>query len=116
MLFGLRQRGAGRSKGANGPAGKFELSSGNSITDLNESTKIYYVDYVKPEASFWASIWGESLPVVELPNGKYQFQVEKMAAKSAVTLYDSEGNALPEETLEKIFDVMEAGLSFKDVF
>ncbi|MBA6391367.1 outer membrane protein assembly factor BamC [Colwellia sp. BRX10-3] len=89
---------------------------GFSITDLNESTKIYYVDYVKPESSFWNSIWGESLPVVELPNGKYQFQVEKMDAKSTVTLYDDEGTGLPEATLEKIFNVMEAGLSFKDVF
>jgi len=89
---------------------------GFSITDLNETTKIYYVDYVKPQASFWNSIWGDSLPVVELPNGKYQFQVEKVAEKSSVTLYDEEGSALPEATLEKIFDVMEAGLSFKDVF
>lgn len=89
---------------------------GFSITDLNETTKIYYVDYVQPESSFWDSIWGDSLPVVELPNGKYQFQLEKMAAKSAVTLYDDQGTALPEATLEKIFNVMEAGLSFKDVF
>ncbi|MFT5815481.1 MAG: outer membrane protein assembly factor BamC, partial [Psychroserpens sp.] len=85
---------------------------GFSITDLNESTKIYYVDYVKPESSFW----GDSLPVVELPNGKYQFQVEKMDAKSTVTLYDDEGTGLSKTTLEKIFNVMEAGLSFKDVF
>jgi outer membrane protein assembly factor BamC len=56
------------------------------------------------------------VPVVDLPNGKYQFQLEKMADKSVVTLFDSEGNALPEATLEKIFDVMESGLSFKDTF
>jgi len=89
---------------------------GFSITDLNETTKIYYVDYVQPESSFWDSIWGDTLPVIELPNGKYQFQLEKMAEKSVVTLYDDEGTALPEVTLEKIFKVMEAGLSFKDVF
>jgi len=89
---------------------------GFSITDLNETTKIYYVDYVQPKSGFWDSIWGDSLPVVDIPNGKYQFQLEKMAAKSTVTLYDEEGTALPEATLEKIFNVMEAGLSFKDAF
>jgi outer membrane protein assembly factor BamC len=89
---------------------------GFTIKDLNESTKIYYVDYVKPEVSFWDSIWGETKPTLDLPNGKYQFQVEKMAAKSVVTIFDSEGNTLPDATLDKIFDVMEAGLSFKDAF
>jgi outer membrane protein assembly factor BamC len=89
---------------------------GFSITDLNETTKIYYVDYVKPESSLWDSIWGGSLQVIDLPNGKYQFQLEKIAEKSVVTLYDAEGTALSEATLEKIFKVMETGLSFKDVF
>jgi outer membrane protein assembly factor BamC len=89
---------------------------GFSITDLNETTKIYYVDYMQPETGFWDSIWGDSLQVVDLPNGKYQFQLEKIAEKSAVTLYDEEGTALSQATLEKIFNVVEAGLSFKDVF
>jgi outer membrane protein assembly factor BamC len=89
---------------------------GFKITDLNESTKIYYVDYVQPKTGFWDSLWGDTLPVVELPNGKYQFQVEKIADKSAVTIYDEQGTAIPEATLEKIFNVMEVGLSFKDVF
>ena len=89
---------------------------GFNITDLNESTKIYYVDYVKPESGFWDNLWGDTVPAVELPNGKYQFQLEKVAARSAVTLYDEAGTALPEATLEKIFNVMEAGLSFKDAF
>ncbi len=89
---------------------------GFNITDLNESTKIYYVDYKMPETGFWASLWGDTRPVVDLPNGKYQFQLEKVAEKSAVTIYDDQGNALSESTLEKIFNVMEPGLSFKDVF
>ena len=89
---------------------------GFSIADLNETNKIYYVDYVKPKSSFWDNLWADSIPVIELPNGKYQFQLEKLAAKSAVTIYDDQGTALSEATLEKIFNVMESGLSFKDVF
>ncbi|MGB2739514.1 MAG: outer membrane protein assembly factor BamC [Cognaticolwellia sp.] len=89
---------------------------GFSISDLNETTKTYYVDYVKPQSNLWDRIWGDTLPVVDLPNGKYQFKLEKMAEKSVVTLYDGQGSALPEATLEKIFKVMESGLSFKDVF
>ena len=30
------------------------------------------------------------------------------------TIYDVDGNVLPVETLERIFPVMEAGLSFSD--
>ncbi|MGB1262176.1 MAG: outer membrane protein assembly factor BamC [Cognaticolwellia sp.] len=89
---------------------------GFDITDLDESAKVYFVDYVQPESGFWDSIWGDELPVVELPNGKYQFKLEKIAEKSNVTLYNAQGVALPASTLEQIFPVMEAGLSFKDVF
>ena len=89
---------------------------GFTVKDLNETNKIYYVNYVKPESSLWDSIWGDTVPVVDLPEGKYQFQLEKMAEKSLVTIYDEQGTALPEATLEKIFTVMEAGLSFKNVF
>ena len=60
------------------------------ITDLNETTKIYYVDYLQPEFSLWDRIWGDTLPVVDLPNGKYQFKLEGKAEKSTVTLYDEQ--------------------------
>ena len=89
---------------------------GFAIDDLNESTKIYYVNYTQPESSLWDSIWGDTLPVVDIPNGKYQFKLEAMDKKSTVTIYDDKGSVLSAETLEKIFSVMEPGLSFKDVF
>ncbi|SEL05350.1 Beta-barrel assembly machine subunit BamC [Colwellia chukchiensis] len=89
---------------------------GFTISDLNESTKIYYVDYQRPEASFWQSIWGENPPVIDLSNGKYQFQVTANEGRSIVTLYDEQGVALSADTLQKIFEVMEAGLSFKEAF
>jgi outer membrane protein assembly factor BamC len=89
---------------------------GFKITDLNESTKTYYVDYQQPEFSLWDRIWGDTLPIVELPNGKYQFKLAGEAEKSSVTLYDAQGTALSTQDLEKIFNVMESGLSFKDAF
>lgn len=89
---------------------------GFSINDLNETDKVYFVDYVQPESSLWDSIWGDDLPVVELPNGKYQFKLESVDKQSSVTIYNEQGVALPASSLEKIFDVMEPGLSFKDAF
>jgi outer membrane protein assembly factor BamC len=89
---------------------------GFSIEDLNETDKVYFVDYVQPESSLWGSIWGDDLPVVDLPNGKYQFKLETLGEKSSVTIYDAKNVALSASTLENILDVIEPGLSFKDVF
>jgi outer membrane protein assembly factor BamC len=89
---------------------------GFSVDDLNESDKVYFVDYVQPESSLWDSIWGDDLPVIALPNGKYQFKLENIDDSSSVTIYDEQGVALPASTLEQIFTVMEPGLSFKDAF
>ena len=89
---------------------------GFSIEDLNETDKVYFVDYVQPESSLWDSIWGDDLPVVDLPNGKYQFKLESLDEKSSVTIYNDQGTALPASTLENIFEVIEPGLSFKDAF
>jgi outer membrane protein assembly factor BamC len=89
---------------------------GFSIDDLNETNKVYFVSYAKPESSLWESIWGDELPVVDLPNGKYQFKVESLGEKSSVSIYDDQGVALSADTLEKISTVMETGLSFKNAF
>ena len=89
---------------------------GFSIEDLNETDKVYFVDYVQPESSLWDSIWGDDLPVVDLPNGKYQFKLESLDEKSSVTIYNDQGTALPASTLDNIFEVIEPGLSFKDAF
>jgi outer membrane protein assembly factor BamC len=86
------------------------------ISDLNESKKIYYVDFVSPEIGLWDKIWGEELPVVNIADAKYQFVLTKMAEQTALTIYDADGNALPIETLERIFTVMESGLSFRDIY
>jgi outer membrane protein assembly factor BamC len=89
---------------------------GFTITDLNESDKIYFVDFVKPDSSFWDSIWGEEVPVIELANAKYQFKLQERDKKTTVTIMNENGDVLSKELLEKIFPVMEPGLSFKSVF
>ena len=89
---------------------------GFTIEDLNESDKVYFVDYKQPESSLWDSIWGDDLPVVDIPNGEYQFKVESVDEQSAVTIFNKQGTALPASTLETILNVMEPGLSFKNAF
>ena len=94
----------------------FFADYGFEITDLNESKKIYFVDFVKPDNSLWAVIWGDDTPIIDVDDAKYQFVLADVDGKTSVTLYDGNGNVLPVETLERIFPVMEAGLSFRDAF
>lgn len=94
----------------------FFTDYGFEITDLNESKKIYFVDFVKPENSLWSVIWGDDVPVIDLDQGKYQFVLNDEQGKTSVTIYDADGNPLPVEVLERIFPVMERGLSFRDAF
>jgi len=89
------------------------------ISDLNETNKIYYVDFVKPETSIWDSIWGDNQPVIEINDAKYQFVLAPVDAKNqktSVTVYDAEGEPLPLEVLEQVFPVVEKGLSFRDLY
>jgi len=92
---------------------------GFAISDLNKSKRIYYVDFAKPETSIWDSIWGENLPVVNISDAKYQFvltPIDDKEEKTSVTIYDANGQPLSQEILEHVFPVMEAGLSFRNVF
>ena len=86
------------------------------ITDLNETKKIYYVDFVRPDMSIWDKLWGDDAPIVDILDAKYQFVLTKIDNQTALTIYDDNGNALAIETLNRIFDVMEPGLSFRDVY
>jgi outer membrane protein assembly factor BamC len=92
---------------------------GFKVADLNETKKIYYVDFVKPNISLWDSIWGEDKAIIELENQRYQFVFSPKGEKeeqTTVTILDDQGNALSAETLEFIFPIMEQALSFRDVF
>jgi outer membrane protein assembly factor BamC len=94
----------------------FFADYGFEITDLNESKKIYFVDFAKPDNSLWSVIWGNEIPVIDIEEAKYQFVLAYKEGKTSVTIYDVNGDVLPIETLERIFPVMEAGLSFRDAF
>lgn len=87
---------------------------GFAVDDLNESKQTYFVTYTKPETSIWDSLWGKETPVVELPEGKYQFNLEAQDNRTVVTILNDKAEALSKESLEKIFDVMNLALSFKD--
>ncbi len=92
---------------------------GFTITDLNEDKKIYYVDFVKPDTSVWDSIWGNNVPVIDVNDAHYQFvlsSADELNQKTTVTIYNAAGEPLPLATLERIFPVVEKGLSFRDVF
>jgi outer membrane protein assembly factor BamC len=89
---------------------------GFKITDLDETQKIYFVDFVKPDNSLWDVIWGDEVPVVDVDDAKYQFVLAELGDKTTLTIYDVDGNVIPVETLERIFPVMEPGLSFRDAF
>lgn len=92
---------------------------GFTISDLNETNKIYYVDFSKPETSIWDSIWGDERPVIEVSDAKYQFvlaPLDDKNQKTSVSIYNSDGEPISLEVLERIFPVMEAGLSFRNFY
>lgn len=94
----------------------FFENHGFVISDLNETKKIYYVDFVAPEVSVWDNIWGDEAPVVDILDAKYQFVLADQGEQTVLTIYDVNGNVLPVATLERIFPVMELGLSFRNVY
>ncbi len=97
----------------------FFENHGFTITDINETNKIYYVDFTKPETSIWESIWGDERPIIEVSDAKYQFvlaSLDDKNQKTSVSIYNSDGEPLSLEALERIFPIIEAGLSFRDVY
>lgn len=93
----------------------FFTEYGFTTTDLNESKNLYFVDFVKPGTGFWDNIWGDDKPQLDLVDGKYRFDLDKVEEQTSVTLLDTDGSPLPLEILEKLLPVMENGLSFKTV-
>lgn len=92
---------------------------GFKVSDLNESKKIYYVDFVKPDVSLWDKLWGDEVPIIELADQRYQFvlsPVDEKDESTTITILDANGEPLPAETLKRIFPVIEPGLSFRDSF
>lgn len=89
---------------------------GFTVSDLNESKKIYYVDFVKPDFGLWDMLWGDDKPIIEIEDGKYQFILQTFGEdteQTSVTILDEQGNVLSSDVLNAIFDVIEPGLSFR---
>ncbi len=92
---------------------QFFVEYGFTVTDLDESKKLFFVDFVKPGTGFWENIWGDDKPQLDLPDGKYRFDLNNMGEdKTSLILLDESGTPLPLETIEKLLPVMEKGLSF----
>jgi len=94
----------------------FFENHGFTVKDLNETKKIYYVDFVKPTVGLWSKIWGDDKPIIDLKNQKYQFVLSPLGdneEQTSVTLIDAAGKVLSLETLEKVFPVIEPALSFR---
>jgi len=87
---------------------------GFTIDDLNESKNIYYVTFKQPNNSLWDTLWGDGAPVIELANAKYQFKLKEVEGKTALVITDEMGKPLSNDILNKVFSVMEPGLSFRN--
>lgn len=91
---------------------------GFTVTDLDESKRIYYVTFEKPDIGLWDSLWGDEVPIVEIENAEYVFKLfdTEIEDKTALTIYREDGQPVPREVLERIFEVVEPGLSFRTAF
>lgn len=89
---------------------------GFNVSDLNESNKVYYVDFVKPDLSLWDKLWADEVPELDLAEGKYQFVLTPNSdskEQTSVTMLNEQGDVLSQTTLEKLLPLMEPGLSFR---
>lgn len=73
------------------------------VTDYNNSERVYYVTYTKPESSFWGSMFGdETAPPLPLENGEYLVKVTGKGDVAAITFYHSDNTAFSQSLLEQI--------------
>lgn len=89
---------------------------GFTVSDLNETEYIYYVDFEK-NSGILDFIWSDEDGVIDVADAKYQFTLTEMSkGQTAVTIYDASGQPLSNEVLTRIFPQMEKALSFKTLF
>lgn len=82
-----------------------------TVTDLNRTEYVYYVNFTKPEAGFWGSIWGgEEQPVLPIAEGEYQLHLSKTDKGTAIKWRDKDGTALSQEQVYAIYDVFVAAI------
>ncbi|TRX56714.1 outer membrane protein assembly factor BamC [Thalassomonas sp. M1454] len=83
------------------------------ISDLNEDKFIYEVEYERIDPSLWDMIWGDELPVVEIESGVYEFHLTELDGKTALEIYNDEGEILSDQVLIQNFEILEPALSFR---
>ena len=88
---------------------------GFNVVDLNESKKVYHVEFTKPDVSLWDKIWGDDVPVLDLVDARYDFKLSEVGDSTALTIYNSDKQPLSKEALTALFSVMEPALSFRDL-
>lgn len=82
-----------------------------TVTDLNRTEYVYYVNFTKPDAGFWGSIWGGSeQPILPIAEGEYQLHLSKTDKGTAIKWRDKEGTALSQEQVYAIYDVFVAAI------
>jgi len=82
-----------------------------TVTDLNRTDYVYYVNFTKPEAGFWGSIWGgEDQPLLPIAEGEYQLHLSKTDKGTAIKWRDKDGTPLNQEQVYAIYDVFVAAI------
>lgn len=82
-----------------------------TVTDLNRTEYVYYVNFAKPEAGFWGSIWGgDEKPVLPIAEGEYQLHLSKTDKGTAIKWRDKDGKPLNQEQVYAIYDVFVAAI------
>ncbi len=82
-----------------------------TVTDLNQTEYVYYVNFTKPESGFWGSIWGgEEQPVLPIAEGEYQLHLSKTDKGTAIKWRDKDGTPLSQEQVYAIYDVFVAAI------
>jgi outer membrane protein assembly factor BamC len=82
-----------------------------TVTDLNRTEYVYYVNFTKPDAGFWGSIWGgEEQPELPIAEGEYQLHLSKTDKGTAIKWRDKDGTPLNQEQVYAIYDVFVAAI------
>lgn len=77
------------------------------VTDLNRTDYVFYLNFKKPDAGFWDSVWGgDEQPTLPLADGDYQLFLSKTDKGTILKWRDKDGAALDQATIDAIYDVL----------
>lgn len=76
---------------------------GLKVIDKDLRQKTYFMEYEAVEEGFFASLFDEERPVLQLEPGAYQISLSKNGDQQALTLRDGQGVALEADVLVKLF-------------